>query len=337
MFFFLLISQASNSRDPPLCLTGPRGPRACGPSQRKWCRLEGTSQSLWWRSAGNDSEWHGWRSVWWELKAGETLNIDVWHWCYRRNGGYLFHPHVVALFPSSFSLSDLESHDELEKKRIRRIISTDFPLYFAVVSRIQQESELIGPEGGRLTSQLVPRVEAIFPETAVTKRVRLGLQVRRGNAEGPARAGTMRSRDVTDPSHPSLLCRCLLFCLWCEENLVLWEQMFELGIGCQLRRFSVCFVWFDTFYMLKLKFFLLQNILNLSTVLENIHSCRRWPKYLKTPLRFFMLWNINLVLVKCRWYLGINPVILFLNVSIISFNDPINNKQRFIIEQGMRK
>ncbi|XP_068562010.1 ankyrin-1 isoform X4 [Cebidichthys violaceus] len=71
---------------------------------------------------------------------------------------------------------DLESHDELEKKRIRRIISTDFPLYFAVVSRVQQESDLIGPEGGRLTSKLVPHVEAIFPETAVTKRVRLGLQ-----------------------------------------------------------------------------------------------------------------------------------------------------------------
>ncbi|XP_030004764.1 ankyrin-1 isoform X4 [Sphaeramia orbicularis] len=71
---------------------------------------------------------------------------------------------------------DLESQDELEKKRIRRIISTDFPLYFAVVSRIQQESDLIGPEGGRLTSKLVPHVEAIFPETAVTKRVRLGLQ-----------------------------------------------------------------------------------------------------------------------------------------------------------------
>uniref|UniRef100_A0A3Q3APQ9 Ankyrin-1 n=1 Tax=Kryptolebias marmoratus TaxID=37003 RepID=A0A3Q3APQ9_KRYMA len=71
---------------------------------------------------------------------------------------------------------ELESQEELEKKRIRRIISTDFPLYFAVVSRIQQESDLIGPEGGRLSSKLVPRVEAIFPETAVTKRVRLGLQ-----------------------------------------------------------------------------------------------------------------------------------------------------------------
>ncbi|XP_039517623.1 ankyrin-1a isoform X3 [Pimephales promelas] len=71
---------------------------------------------------------------------------------------------------------DLESQEELVKKRIRRIISTDFPLYFAVVSRIQQENDLIGPEGGSLTSKLVPLVQASFPETAVTKRVRLGLQ-----------------------------------------------------------------------------------------------------------------------------------------------------------------
>ncbi|XP_054867571.1 ankyrin-1a isoform X14 [Amphiprion ocellaris] len=71
---------------------------------------------------------------------------------------------------------DLESQEELGKKRIRRIISTDFPLYFAVVSRVQQESDLIGPEGGSLTSKLVPMVQATFPETAVTKRVRLGLQ-----------------------------------------------------------------------------------------------------------------------------------------------------------------
>lgn len=74
--------------------------------------------------------------------------------------------------------AELESQEELGKKRIRRIISTDFPLYFAVVSRVQQESDLIGPEGGSLTSKLVPMVQATFPETAVTKRVRLGLQVR---------------------------------------------------------------------------------------------------------------------------------------------------------------
>uniref|UniRef100_A0A1A8HR17 Ankyrin-1 n=1 Tax=Nothobranchius kuhntae TaxID=321403 RepID=A0A1A8HR17_NOTKU len=76
---------------------------------------------------------------------------------------------------------ELESQEELGKKRIRRIISTDFPLYFAVVSRVQQESDLIGPEGGSLTSKLVPMVQATFPETAVTKRVRLGLQAFKDN------------------------------------------------------------------------------------------------------------------------------------------------------------
>lgn len=86
-------------------------------------------------------------------------------------------------------MSDLESQEELEKKRIRRIISTDFPLYFAVVSRIQQESDLIGPEGGQLTCNLVPQVQAIFPETAVTKRVRLGLQVRWKDEEDREREG----------------------------------------------------------------------------------------------------------------------------------------------------
>lgn len=85
---------------------------------------------------------------------------------------------VTSSVLKALIFSDLESQEELGKKRIRRIISTDFPLYFAVVSRVQQESDLIGPEGGSLTSKLVPMVQATFPETAVTKRVRLGLQVR---------------------------------------------------------------------------------------------------------------------------------------------------------------
>lgn len=91
---------------------------------------------------------------------------------------------LTLLLPRSLTTSELESREELEKKRIRRIISTDFPLYFAVVTRVQQESDLIGPEGGQLSSRLVPQVEAIFPETAVTKRVRLGLQVSPGGELG---------------------------------------------------------------------------------------------------------------------------------------------------------
>ncbi|XP_054660722.1 ankyrin-1 isoform X5 [Grus americana] len=71
---------------------------------------------------------------------------------------------------------ELESLEELEKKRVCRIITTDFPLYFVVMSRICQDSDLIGPEGGCLKSTLVPMVQATFPDTAVTKRVRLALQ-----------------------------------------------------------------------------------------------------------------------------------------------------------------
>uniref|UniRef100_A0A672T5S0 Ankyrin-2-like n=1 Tax=Sinocyclocheilus grahami TaxID=75366 RepID=A0A672T5S0_SINGR len=45
-----------------------------------------------------------------------------------------------------------------------------------VVSRIKQDSHLIGPEGGVLSSILVPQVQAVFPEGALTKRIRVGLQ-----------------------------------------------------------------------------------------------------------------------------------------------------------------
>ncbi|XP_062989148.1 ankyrin-3 isoform X1 [Elgaria multicarinata webbii] len=71
---------------------------------------------------------------------------------------------------------ELDSAEELEKKRICRIITKDFPQYFAVVSRIKQESNQIGPEGGILSSTTVPRVQASFPEGALTKRIRVGLQ-----------------------------------------------------------------------------------------------------------------------------------------------------------------
>ncbi|XP_068164021.1 ankyrin-2b isoform X17 [Antennarius striatus] len=71
---------------------------------------------------------------------------------------------------------DLDTPEELEKKRICRIITRDFPQYFAVVSRIKQDSNLIGPEGGILSSTVVPQVQAVFPEGALTKRIRVGLQ-----------------------------------------------------------------------------------------------------------------------------------------------------------------
>ncbi|XP_045635082.1 ankyrin-1 isoform X6 [Ursus americanus] len=71
---------------------------------------------------------------------------------------------------------ELGSLEELEKKRVCRIITTDFPLYFVIMSRLCQDYDTIGPEGGLLKSKLVPLVMATFPENAVIKRVKLALQ-----------------------------------------------------------------------------------------------------------------------------------------------------------------
>ncbi|KAJ8365935.1 hypothetical protein SKAU_G00147660 [Synaphobranchus kaupii] len=71
---------------------------------------------------------------------------------------------------------ELDAPEELERKRICRIITRDFPQFFAVVSRVRQDSRLMGPEGGVLSSSVVPQVQAHFPEGALTKRIRVGLQ-----------------------------------------------------------------------------------------------------------------------------------------------------------------
>lgn len=46
----------------------------------------------------------------------------------------------------------------------------------AVISRIRQEIHVIGSDGGTLSSIAVPQVQAIFPQNALTKKIRVGLQ-----------------------------------------------------------------------------------------------------------------------------------------------------------------
>lgn len=106
------------------------------------------------------------------MDEGEYLKVEepLGDCCTRR-------PCVVLIACFWFPLSDLDTPEELERKRICRIITRDFPQYFAVVSRVKQDSNLIGPEGGILSSTVVPQVQAVFPEGALTKRIRVGLQV----------------------------------------------------------------------------------------------------------------------------------------------------------------
>ncbi|CAG5037574.1 unnamed protein product [Parnassius apollo] len=75
---------------------------------------------------------------------------------------------------------EIEETNEEDKgwdaPRVTRILTHDFPQYFAVISRIRQEVHAIGPEGGMVSSSVVPQVQAVFPQGALTKKIKVGLQ-----------------------------------------------------------------------------------------------------------------------------------------------------------------
>lgn len=78
---------------------------------------------------------------------------------------------ITPLLPSDPQMNATHSG------RITRIITTDFPQYFAIVTRIKQEVHVIGAEGGILISSVANHVQAVFPAGALTKKIKVGLQV----------------------------------------------------------------------------------------------------------------------------------------------------------------
>merc|ERR1712223_718538 len=83
---------------------------------------------------------------------------------------------VQEVLQESFDPDELSQLEDLNTNRITRILTTDFPQYFAIVSRIRQEVHAIGPEGGVVNSTVVPQVQAVFPQGALTKKIKVGLQ-----------------------------------------------------------------------------------------------------------------------------------------------------------------
>ena len=58
-----------------------------------------------------------------------------------------------------------------------RVLCTDLPQYLAVVSRVRVESQTLGPNGGILSSTVAPQAQVVFPQHAIVKPIRVGLQV----------------------------------------------------------------------------------------------------------------------------------------------------------------
>ena len=79
-------------------------------------------------------------------------------------------------YESTATMTEANKQQQQER-RLTRIVTTEFPQYFAIISRIRQEVHTVGPDGSLVDSQAVPKVQAMFTEGALTKRIKIGLQV----------------------------------------------------------------------------------------------------------------------------------------------------------------
>ena len=48
-------------------------------------------------------------------------------------------------------------------RQIVKIITSDFPQYFAVISRVRQETQIVGPESSIVQSSILPRARIHVP------------------------------------------------------------------------------------------------------------------------------------------------------------------------------
>jgi ankyrin len=103
----------------------------------------------------------------------------------RSDNGEKWYEHPIQTtnmaLEEAFEASILNSSDDGlliddDKTRLTRIITTDFPKYFALITRVRQESHYINENGGLISSTVIPKVQAVFPEKALQKRIKLSLQ-----------------------------------------------------------------------------------------------------------------------------------------------------------------
>ncbi|XP_062581021.1 ankyrin-2-like isoform X7 [Saccostrea cucullata] len=100
----------------------------------------------------------------------------------RSNNGEKWEEHPIAATDDAVqkalheSMEDLDYEDELAGKRVTRILTDDFPRYFALVTKVKEEKQWVDEKGLIISSTVVPQVQAVFPEGAVNKKIKVGLQ-----------------------------------------------------------------------------------------------------------------------------------------------------------------
>ena len=111
------------------------------------------------------------------LEATEEAVQEVLQESFDEGGQFKKNIYENNSFKKFLQFIEMTQLEDLNTNRITRILTTDFPQYFAIISRIRQEVHAIGPDGGVVNSTVVPQVQAVFPQGALTKKIKVGLQV----------------------------------------------------------------------------------------------------------------------------------------------------------------
>ena len=64
---------------------------------------------------------------------------------------------------------------EVTKGRVIRILTSVFPRYFAIITRVREDVRSIGPDGGKVVLPQDPRLRATFPKNALYKKIKASL------------------------------------------------------------------------------------------------------------------------------------------------------------------
>jgi ankyrin len=96
---------------------------------------------------------------------------------WRRHSALITGLAVHDVLGSSFEGEGLESAETLYHRRVTRIVASDFPMYFAIVTQVHRDTSVVPVSGGVLNSTVESQVEAVIPAGAFKKDVRLSLQV----------------------------------------------------------------------------------------------------------------------------------------------------------------
>jgi len=92
------------------------------------------------------------------------------------NSGEIYQDVVTSVKVEDHPLERIYDVLEVSPGRIIRILTSVFPKYFAIISRIREDVRTVGQEGGKVVLDIEPRLRATFPKNAVKKKIKVGLQ-----------------------------------------------------------------------------------------------------------------------------------------------------------------